>query len=80
MIVRAFSEIIFLFLKRLESSLFWKNIDLAFERENLYKECVPILEKLVSINENQEAVKTLMNIYGTLGNNEGFKQMKSLLQ
>ena len=50
------------------------------ERENLYKECVPILEKLVSINENQEAVKTLMNIYGTLGNNEGFKQMKSLLQ
>ena len=53
---------------------------LKTERENLYKECVPILEKLVSINENQEAVKTLMNIYGTLGNNEGFKQMKSLLQ
>jgi len=38
------------------------------------------IEKLVSINKNQEAVKTLMNIYGTLGNNEGFKQMKSLLQ
>ena len=43
---------------------------LKTERENLYKECVPILEKLVSINKNQEAVKTLMNIYGTLGNNE----------
>ena len=53
---------------------------LKTERENLYSECVPILEKLVSLNQNQEAVKTLMNIYGTLGNNEGFKKMKSLLK
>ena len=52
--------------------------ELKTERENLYKECVPILEKLVSMNQNQEAVKTLMNIYGTLGNTEGFKKMKDL--
>ena len=53
---------------------------LKTERENLYKDCVPILEKLVSINQNQEAVKTLMNIYGTLGNTEGFKKMKDLVK
>ena len=52
--------------------------ELKIERENLYKECVPILEKLVNLNQNQEAVKTLMNIYGTLGNTEGFKKMKDL--
>ena len=52
--------------------------ELKTKRENLYKECVPILEKLVNINQNQEAVKTLMNIYGTLGNTEGFKKMKDL--
>ena len=54
--------------------------ELKTERENLYKECVPILEKLVNINQNQEAVKTLMNIYGTLGNTEGFKKMKDLVK
>ena len=50
------------------------------ERENLYRECVPILEKLVDLNKNQEAVKTLMNIYGTLGDNEGFMKMKALVK
>ena len=44
------------------------------------KQIAPILEKLVSINQNQEAVKTLMNIYGTLGNTEGFKKMKDLVK
>lgn len=49
-------------------------------RENLYWECVNPLEKLISINgNNTEAIKTLMNIYGTLGNNEGFKRMKKKL-
>jgi len=38
------------------------------------------LEKLVELNQNQEAVKTLMNIYGTLGDNEGFMKMKALVQ
>ena len=49
------------------------------EREELFKECVPILKSLVAINKNEEAIKTLMNIYGTLGNNEGFMEMKGLL-
>ena len=53
---------------------------LKVERENLYRECVPILEKLVEINNNQEAIKTLMNIYGTLGDNEGFMKMKALVE
>jgi len=53
---------------------------LKLDRENLYKECVPILEKLVELNNNQEAVNTLMNIYGTLGNNEGFMKMKGLIE
>lgn len=52
---------------------------LKTDRENLYKECVPILEKLIEINNNQEAIKTLMNIYGTLGDNEGFMKMKGLI-
>jgi tetratricopeptide (TPR) repeat protein len=49
-------------------------------REDLYKECVPILENLVALNKNVEAIKTLMNIYGILGENEGFKKMKALLE
>jgi tetratricopeptide (TPR) repeat protein len=52
---------------------------LKLEREKLYQECVPILKKLIDLENNEDAIKTLMNIYGTLGNNEGFKQMKALL-
>jgi tetratricopeptide (TPR) repeat protein len=53
---------------------------LKLDRENLYKECVPILKSLIQIGENEDATKTLMNIYGTLGDNEGFKEMKALLE
>ena len=53
---------------------------LKTDRENLYKECIPILKSLIEIGANQDAVKTLMNIYGTLGENEGFKEMKALLE
>ncbi|MCH1433329.1 MAG: tetratricopeptide repeat protein [Flavobacteriaceae bacterium] len=53
---------------------------LKTDRENLYRECIPILVKLVELNKNQEAVKTLMNIYGTLGDNEGFIKMKALVE
>ena len=49
-------------------------------RENLYKECVPILEDLISINNNIEAIRTLMNIYGTIGDNSGYMEMKNLLE
>ena len=54
--------------------------ELKLKRENLYKECVPILEKLIEVSKNKEAIKTLMNIYGTLGNNEGFMKMKKLVE
>jgi tetratricopeptide (TPR) repeat protein len=51
------------------------------KRESVYSECVPILEKLISISDsNQEAARTLMNIYATLGDNEGFMEMKKLLE
>ena len=53
---------------------------LKTDRENLYLECVPILKKLVALSNNQEAIKTLMNIYCTLGDNEGFKEMKALVE
>ena len=52
---------------------------LKLDRENLYKECVPILRSLIQIGENEDAIKTLLNIYGTLGDNEGYKEMKALL-
>lgn len=52
---------------------------LKTEREELYKECVPILNSLIQIDKNEDAIKTLMNIYGTLGETEGFKEMKALL-
>ena len=52
---------------------------LKLDRENLYKECVPILRSLIQIGENEDAIKTLINIYGTLGDNEGYKEMKALL-
>ena len=53
---------------------------LKLDRENIYKECVPILKSLIEISQNEDAVKTLMNIYGTLGENEGYKRMKALLE
>ena len=53
---------------------------LKTSREEIYKECVPILEKLIEISQNEEAINTLMNIYGTLGDNEGFMKMKGLLK
>ena len=49
-------------------------------RENLYKSCVPILKDLIAINNNVEAIRTLMNIYGTLGDNPGYVEMKNLLE
>lgn len=54
--------------------------ELKGQRESLYKECVPILKGLIAVNNNEEAIKTLMNIYGTLGENEGYMEMKALLE
>ena len=50
------------------------------KRESLYLECVPLLKKLVEINDNPEAIRTLMNIYGTIGDNQGYLEMKKLLE
>jgi len=53
---------------------------LTKKREGLFQECVPILKNLIEKdNDNEEAIKTLMNIYGTLGDNEGYKEMKALI-
>ena len=49
-------------------------------RENLYKQCIPILKDLIAINNNIEAIRTLMNIYGTIGDNAGYMEMKNLLE
>jgi len=53
---------------------------LKTEREALYLECVPFLEKLIGINKNKEAIKTLMNIYGVIGDNLGYQKMKKMLE
>ena len=53
--------------------------ELKITREELYKECVPILKDLIAISNDTEAIRTLMNIYGTLGDNSGYMEMKNLL-
>ena len=53
---------------------------LKLNREALYLECVPFLNKLIDLNKNVEAIQTLMNIYGTIGDNEGYMKMKKLLE
>lgn len=54
--------------------------ELLKNREDLYRECIPILNRLVDIANNQQAIKTLMNIYGSLGETENYKKMKDLLE
>ncbi len=55
--------------------------ELKVERENLYKECVPLLEELLKVSpENIDALNTLKNIYGVLGNNEGFMELKAKIE
>ena len=33
----------------------------------------------IEINKDEDAIRTLMNIYGTIGDNEGFVEMKKLI-
>ena len=55
--------------------------ELKVEREDLYKECVPLLEELIKVSpENIDALNTLKNIYGVLGNNEAFMQLKAKIE
>lgn len=53
---------------------------LKAKRENLFLEAVPYLEKLVSINpKNPEALTTLKNIFGTIGDTANFKKYRDIL-
>ena len=52
--------------------------ELKQKREDLYRSAIPYLEKLLAIDaKDVDALKTLMNIYGTLGENEKFKEVKA---
>ena len=40
-------------------------------RESIYRECIPILQKAISIQKDCGIIRTLMNIYGVLGDETG---------
>jgi hypothetical protein len=54
--------------------------ELSNIRKKLYQKCVPLLRKLISISKNIDAIKTLKNIYITLKNKNGVKEMEQLLK
>ena len=55
--------------------------ELKEKRENLYRSVVPYLEKLLEIDPSDEqALKTLMNIFGTLGETAKYKEIKMRLE
>ena len=55
--------------------------ELEKDRVNLYKECLPYLEKLIEIDpSNIEALKTAKNIYYTIDDTDNFKLMNVKLQ
>ncbi len=50
------------------------------KREGLFLDAVPYLEQLISINpKSVEALTTLKNIYGTIGDTAKFKQYRDML-
>lgn len=52
--------------------------ELKLQRENLYKEVLPYLEKASEISSNNiEVLRTLMNIYSQLGDNAKYNAIKS---
>ena len=55
--------------------------ELKIEREDLYRDCVPLLEELLKVSPtNIDALNTLKNIYGVLGNNEAFMKIKAKIE
>ncbi|WP_268224196.1 tetratricopeptide repeat protein [Sinomicrobium oceani] len=55
--------------------------ELKAKREGLYKDAIPYLEKILELNpESVEATKTLMNIYGSIGEDAKYSEMKSKLE
>ena len=54
--------------------------DLKSKREGLFLEAVPYLEQLVNINpKNTDAITTLKNIFGTIGDTANFKKYRDML-
>ncbi len=52
--------------------------ELKVIREDLYKKCIPFLEDLIGIApENLSALNTLKNIYGVIGDNDGFRAISA---
>ena len=55
--------------------------ELKVKREDLYRECVPLLEELLNVSPtNIDALNTLKNIYGVLGNNEASMRIKAKIE
>lgn len=55
--------------------------DLRKKRESVYKEVLPYLEKAYKINpSNQNVVTYLMNLYGQIGEDAKFQEMKTKLE
>jgi len=55
--------------------------ELKVDRENLYRESAPLLEDLLKVSPNNlDALNTLKNIYGVLGNNEAFMKIKAKIE
>ena len=53
---------------------------LKAKREGLFLEAVPFLEQLVKINpKNTDAITTLKNIFGTIGDTANFKKYRDML-
>lgn len=51
------------------------------DRNNLYKQAVPYLEKVLSVDaKNIDAATTLKNIYGVLGDMTKLKEMKAIIE
>lgn len=54
--------------------------ELKKKREAIYADSLPYLERAYKLKpDNQEVIRTLMNIYGQLGNDAKYKEMKSKL-
>lgn len=54
---------------------------LKSKREGLFLEAAPYLEKLIEVNpNNKDAITTLKNIYGTIGDTAKFKKYRDLLE
>ena len=54
--------------------------ELKIERENLYKQAIPYLEKVYNLeNDNLSAVRTLKNIYSALGDTEKENKYKVIV-